>query len=412
MKRLCVALVWVSLSAGLVLADLASNRVYDAYFLGFETDPAMDYGGRDITTVHSAITRGIGWATRADRIRFVAPVYEFVFAGGLSVVQHEVFGHGSRAREFDLDPDYGFGLDFSGWTSVGKDPASNEQNIMLAAGGTEADSVLAHRILRDLYTGDGTDGSKIPLMLLTKVDFSLYCLITPDPADSPDDFSEEYNNGNDIAYYLVSRQAQQRNANPGAVWNNEYSIDFDDPQLRDNYDELRQAAIWNLVDPAALAALYGYAADHVIRGKTQVRPPVIPLGGDFGLTAGTRAFIGPDEITRFLDFYWITPGPLVTAYGRDLANPIERTYGWGGGIYRIPVVSGLSFGLAGDIWQVPESAQGLYDGSGWNAVGELDALVFEHCGLSFKVGSKSEGFFPGTPMASGFYGGAGVLISF
>jgi hypothetical protein len=412
MKRWLSALLGFCLSAQVVPAASVSNRVYDLYFLGFETDPAMDYGGRDVTTLHSALTRGIAWTMRSDGARFVAPAYEFLLAGGLSVVQHEFFGHGSRAREFDLDPEYGFGLDFSGWTSIGRDPVNNEQNIMLSAGGTEADSVLAHRLLRDLYTGDGADGSKVPLMALAKVDFSLYALTTSDPADSPGDFADDYDGGNDIAYYLVSRQAQRRNANPVEVWENDYSIDFGDPRLRDNYDEVRQAAIWNLVDPAALAALYGYAADHVIGGKTQVRPPVIPLGRGFGFTAGTRAFVGPEEVTRFLDLYAITPGPLVTVYGRDLVNPLERTYGWGGGLYGIPVAPGLSFGLAADAWQVPESDENLYDGSGWNAVGELDALLFGRFGVSCKVGSKSEGFFPGTPMASGVYGGAGLLVSF
>lgn len=412
MKRLIVLIVGCALVAGVVRAGPVSNRVYDAYFLGFETDPAMDYGGRDITTLHSLACRGIGWAARTERIPFVAPAYEFIFAGGLSVVQHEVFGHGSRAREYNLDPDYGFGLDFSGWTSIGKDPADNEQNIMLAGGGTEADSILAHRILRDLYTGDGADGSKIPLMAIAKLDFSLYCLITPDPNDSPDDFSEEYNGGNDIAYYLVSRQAQRRRADAGDVWNNDYPVDFNDPNLRDNYDEVQQAALWNLCDPAALAAMYGYVTDHVLRGKTQVRPPVIPMGGGYGLTAGTRAFIGPEEVTRFLDLYWVTPGPLVTVYGRDLSNPLNRTYGWGGGIYGLPALPGVSLGLAGDIWQVPDSEEGLYEGSGWNAVGELDTLLFGRFGLSCKVGAKSDGFFPGTPMASGIYGGAGLLVSF
>ena len=33
-------------------------------------------------------------------------------------------------------------------------------------------------------------------------------------------------------------------------------------------------------------------------------------------------------------------------------------------------------------------------------------------GLSGKLGGKSEGFFPGTPMAEGVYGGAGVLVAF
>jgi hypothetical protein len=412
MKRLLALFAAAGLAGGMALAEPATNRVFDDYFIGFEADPAMDYGGRDIAALHSAISRTLAWAVKTDRRPYLAPAYEVFFAGGLSVVQHEVFGHGSRARESSLDPNYGFGVDFSGWTSIGKNPRNNLQNIMLCAGGTEGDSVLAHRLLRNLYTGDGADGSTVPLMALAKIDFSLYCFITPDPVSARVDFQDAYDNGNDIAAYLVSRQGQRRGVNPADVWNNDYRIDFADAQLRRNYDDLRAAAVWNLIDPAALAGLHGYVTDHALKGRTQVRPPILPLGGGFGLTAGTRAFAGPAEVTRFLDLYLVTPGPLFTVYGRDLQSSVDRTYGWGAGVYGVPLGASVTLSAAGDIWQVPESLEGLYDGSGWNAVCEVDAVVFGNWGLACKVGAKSEGFFPGTPMDSGVYGGGGLLLRF
>lgn len=399
-------LVWL---AAVAQSSPLTNRVFDAYYLGFESEPAMDAGGQDVVTVHSLISRGLGKVTRTS---YAAPAYEFFFAAGLSTFQHEVFGHGSRAREYNLDPVYSFGVDFSGGTGLNRDPTTMEQNIMIAGGGTEGDSVMANRILRDLYTGDGTDGSKIPLMALAKIDFSLYCLITPDPSDSREDFEDAYTNGNDIAYYITARQAQRRQANPADVWNNDYAIDFGDPMLEDNYDELRAAALWNLADPAALSAMYAYVADHVIRGKTQVRPPVIPLGGGFGLTAGTRAFMGPQEVTRFLDLYLVTPGPLVMLYARDLQSSVDQTFGYGGGLYKIPLGPRLKLSLLGDAWQVPESAEKLYQGTGWNGCGEVEAMFSDHIGVSCKIGNKSAGFFPGTPMEEGVYGGAGVLVAF
>ena len=406
------ALVGIGLGWALAAAASAgslTNRAFDAYFLGFETDPAMDYGGASIVSVHSLLCRGV---SRFVPISYAAPAYEFFFAGGLSTVQHEMFGHGSRGREFSLDPEYAFGIDFSGGTGLDKDPETTEQLLAIAAGGTESDSILAHRVLRDLYAGDGTDASKIPLMAIAKLDFSLYCLITHDPGDSREDFVDDYTNGNDVAYWLISRQAQRRGGDPAAVWDNEYVVDFDDPLLRDNYDDVRAAAIWNLVDPAALAAMYGYFADHVYRGRTQVRPPVVPLGGDFGLTVGTRAFMGLEEVTRFLDVYLVTPGPLVNLYVRDLDSSLDRTYGAGGGLHRIPLGPRAALSLQADFWQEPDSAEGLYDGNGWNAGGEVSFMVGEYVGLVGKVGGKSEGFFPGTPLADGVYGGAGLLVTF
>ena len=406
------ALVGIGLGWTLAAAATAgalTNRTFDAYFVGFETDPAMDYGGATVVSAHSLLCRGV---SRILPVSYAAPAYEFFFAAGLSTFQHEVFGHGSRGREFGLHPEYAFGLDFSGGTGLNKDPETMEQLLALTAAGTESDTILAHRILKDLYAGDGTDASKIPLMALTKLDFSLYCLITEDPGDSRADFVDAYSNGNDIAYWLISRQAQRRGGDPAAVWDHDYVVDFDDPLLQDNYDDVRAAAIWNLVDPAALAAMYSYVVDHVYRGQTQVRPPVVPLGGEYGLTAGTRAFMGLAEVTRFLDFYLVTPGPLVNVYVRDLDSSVDRTYGAGGGLHRIPLGPRAALSLQADFWKEPESEEGLYDGTGWNASGELSFLFGETVGLSAKVGGKSAGFFPGTPLADGVYGGAGLLVAF
>lgn len=392
-----------------VEAASLTNRTFDAYFVGFETDPAMDYGGASVVSFHSLLSRG---TSRLLPVSYAAPAYEFVFAGFLSTFQHEVFGHGSRGREYRLHPEYAFGIDFSGGTGLNKDPETMEQLITIAAGGTEGDTILAHRVLKDLYAGDGTDGSKIPLMALAKIDFSLYCLITSDPDGSEDDFEDDYTNGNDIAYWLVARQGQRRGADPSAVWDHEYAIAFDDPRLKDNYDAARAAAIWNLVDPASLAAMYAYVADHVLRGKPQVRPPVVPLGGKFGLTIGTRAFLGPAEVTRFLDLYVVTPGPLVNVYVRDLDSSEDQTFGVGGGLHRIPLGGRAWLSLQGDFWEEPEAEEDLYDGTGFNACGELSVMLGKLVGLSAKVGGKSEGFFPGTPMADGVYGGAGLLVAF
>jgi hypothetical protein len=54
-----------------------------------------------------------------------------------------VNGHGGRAREFGLGPSYGFNYDFSAATGIARPPHTNEANALLAAGGTEADGILA-----------------------------------------------------------------------------------------------------------------------------------------------------------------------------------------------------------------------------------------------------------------------------
>jgi hypothetical protein len=117
-------------------------------------------------------------------------------------------------------------------------------------------------------------------------------------------------------------------------------------------------------------------------------------------------------VTRFLDLYLVTPGPLMTMYVRDLQSSVDQAYGFGAGVHKLPLGGSVTLAAGGDYWQTPEADEGLYDGTGWNASGEVGVMVTRHFGVVGKVGGKSDGYFPGTPMESGVYGGAGVQVAF
>jgi hypothetical protein len=383
-----------------VVTDLA-----DRYFIGYETEPAMDALGRTMASTHAAVSRFAGTILPSRRF---APLYELPLGLVLSTITHEQAGHGGRAREYGLDPTYTFAS-----TSINKDPETNLQLIMVGTGGTESSSVMAQRILQELHRGDGADGSKIALLLWAKTDLSLYVALTPDPGDSPADFQDEYEGGNDIAFTIAARQAHRRGADPRAVWNGDYRVDFTDPLLAEVYDDVRAAAIWNLLDPAFFSALASYAWDYAAQGRVRVRPRVLELGSSgWGITAGTRAFLGPDDVSRYLDLLVVTPGPLLRFSGRDISSSTERGYGGGAAIVGLEVAPGLEASLGGDAWRNPGSAEGISEGTGWNLAGEIEYLHRGRLGLSVKIGAKSDGYFPGAPMDGGAYAGAGILFSY
>ncbi len=405
----------LAVSAIVCVAGPATNTpeaTRDSYFVGYESEPAMDYGGRTLSSLDAGVCRAFGAAIGWERHTFLTVLCEGYAGGMLSVVQHEVLGHGGRAREFGLEPSYTFGLDMSGSTGIGHDPEDSLQNVLLAGGGIEADGVMAQRLLTDFYRAEGADGAKVPLLAFAKLDYTLYCWSTPDPKEEPADFVDAYEDGNDVAYYLVARQAGRTGADPGDVWNTRYDIDFNDPALSDTYDDAQTAALWNLADPAFWATVYSYMADHLGRRQSRIRPPVIPLGDAYGLTGGTRAFLGPDYVTSFLDVYLLTPGPLVQIYGRTLQNPDDTGTGCGAAVRGMRVTDSVSLGAAADVWQAPDAAEGFEDGTGWNAAGEVDTFFAGRWGVSVKVGAKSDGYFPGTPFESGVYGGAGMRCAF
>lgn len=409
----------LSLAVLLLAAPLGAqtSTAWDPLFLGFGTEPEMDYGGRTVVSLHSLISRSIGRIGGAggigERHPGVAPAWEFPVAAAMLLVQHEVGGHGGRGREFGLSPSYAFNYDFSAATSIARPPATTEESTLLAAGGAESDTVMARRVLLDLLRPEGADGAKVPLAMMAKLDLSLYASSAEDPDDGPE-IVDQYREGNDMAYYLISRQAERRGADPAAVWEGTYEADFDDPLLGSTYDDLLATAAWNLLDPSLVGAVVNYFRQHVLGGSVRVNAPVLRVGDGLGLTLGTRGALGPQEVSRFLDLYGATRRGVFTVYVRDLDSSVDRTYGFGAGVHALKLGRNVELGLSADSWDEPDSEEplrGERTGSGWNATAEVDAMpaIFGgRWGFSAKLGSKSDGFFPGLPLEDGPYFALGL----
>lgn len=382
----------------------------DVYFLGYETEPGMDYGGRTLASLQSGLSRAFASPFREKTA--VAPAWEFPLAAMLLLVQHEIGGHGGRGREFGLSPSYGFGFDFSGYTTTDRPPATHEENSLLAAGGAEADGIMARRILLEALEPEGVDGAKIPLAFMAKLDLTLYVLQLPDADDK--DFDDEYRAGNDMVFWAVSRQADRRgSASPAEVWNGDYEIDPDDPRLEDDIDAARRTAAWNLLDPSLVAAMYAYFHDHVLGGQARVHPPLLRRGS-WGFTLGTRGALGPKEVTRFLDLHAAAPWGVMTVYVRDLDSSVASEWGFGAGARDLRLGPAVRLGVQGDWWKEPRALEtsARESGDGWNVSAEIEAQLGERWGLAAKVGSKSEGWFPGLALDEGEYVGLGVKAVF
>lgn len=387
----------------------ATSSSYDPFFLGYETEPGMDFGGRTLASVQSLISRGIGSIPHIDRHPGLAPVWEFPVGAFLTVVQHEVDGHGGRAREFGLRPSYGFGFDFSGYTSTERPPRTQEENLLIDSAGVEADGVLARRILLDALRPEGADGAKIPVAMMAKLDLTLYVAEAANPSSNPGKLVDQYRSGNDMAGYLISRQAARHGSSPEDVWTGRYEADTGDRLLRSNWNAMRVTALWNALDPSLVTAVYAYFHDHVLGGQVRVHPPALKVSDDLALTLGTRGALGPQSVSRFLDLYGVTRGGVWTVYVRDLDSSIDRTWGAGAGVHGFRVGPGWELGAQADTWKEPRSDERIYDGQGtaWNVTATLDAPLSPTWGLAAKVGAKSKGFLPGKPRDGGFYAGFG-----
>jgi hypothetical protein len=193
------------------------------------------------------------------------------------------------------------------------------------------------------------------------------------------------------------------------VWDGVYDPDFDEPLLRETWDDARAAALWNLLDPSLGAALVGYFRQHVLGGEARVHSPALRLGESARLTLGTRAALGPTSISRFLDVQAAGPWGVADVYARQLDSSVDTSFGYGAALHRLPL-GPLALSVSADTWDEPLSAEdpAADTRSRWNATLELE-LRRGRWGGALKVGDKSEGFFPGTPRDSGVYAGAGVV---
>lgn len=390
-------------------AQSTSVYSWDPLFLGYGSHPEMDYTGRTVMSLQSGLSRSIGSIRDiGERRPAFAPAWEFPLAAWMLLLQHEVSGHGGRARELGLSPSYEFSF-LSAATGTARPPSTNEENTLIAAGGTESDTVMARRVLLDSLGPDGVDGAKLPLYLMSKLDLSIYVLGTEEGPEAGEDFVDQYRDGNDIVYYVISRQADRRGADPAVVWEGTYQADLSDPLLEATWDDAETTALWSMLDPSMIGAMVGYFRQHVVGGEVRVKAPVLRLSEGVGLTVGTRGALGPQEVTRFLDLYATTPRGVFSAYVRDLDSSVDRTYGLGAGVHGLRLRPNLELGFGADVWEEPDSLERLRDGNGWNATVELDALLSDRWGVAAKVGAKSEGFFPGLPLEDGPYFGFGVL---
>jgi hypothetical protein len=391
-------------------ALLAQPGGWDPLFLGYGSEPEMDYGGRTVMSLQSALSRSIGSiGDVGTRHPGLTPAWEFPLGAALLLVQHEVDGHGGRAREFGLSPSYAFHFDFSAATGTRRPPATNEEGILLTAAGTEADGVMAHRVLLDLLGPDGADGAKVPLAMMSKLDLTLYVSEMKNP-DRGQAFVSQYREGNDMAFYLVARQAQRRGADPAAVWEGAYEPDTRDPLLERNWNDARTTALWNLLDPTLVGSVVSYFRQHVLDGQVRVRAPTLRVADGVGLAIGTRGALGPQEVSRFLDLHAATRLGVFTVYARDLDSSVDRTWGFGAAVHGLSV-GAARLGLSADTWDEPASRERIRTGSGWNATAEIDTLFGyreRRWGISAKAGTKSEGFFPGLPIEDGAYFAFGV----
>lgn len=198
-------------------------------------------------------------------------LFETVLSSTLMVTQHEVFGHGARAREFHLPVLSYFISPFSGSTSFSAiryyELSLNEQSA-LSAGGMEGTTILANRLRERWLQGNRIDSREASLYLLSYLDQTLYILSTPRetrhlPASS----------GHDIGDYIHEVN----------TWYGKKAL---------TVEKLRDQALIDFLDPFFYYSVYSLGSYLITGSQTLCDYPMIQIG-DYRYLPGARLALAP-----------------------------------------------------------------------------------------------------------------------
>lgn len=312
------------------------------------------------------------------------------------LIQHEVFGHGARLREFGDDhatyelhlfPPYGTG---HGVTFSAIDVSQDERSAIDIAG-IEAEGLLAQEIrLRSLESGfiNYRDAN---LYFVGRLALTTYALRTHDLYAA---------GGNDIAGYI----SLVRERNPHVTLAN-----------------IQANSLLNLADPLTLAWFYQYFYRYLYCGEAETPVPMLHVAG-IQYLPGFRVALTPFGYDYYLENMVVHANKvLVVSIGIGTADQgtsaivkISAPNAWSNRLW--------TFGMDLDAWRQPpldisSTLTSLYATvpmRTWDLGGLATANISYHVsstfGLLLKGGYKTQGFVEGEALAAGPIIRAGIEL--
>ena len=242
----------------------------------------------------------------------------FIAISEIVIIQHEIFGHGSRARELDIDVgNYKIGFLY-GSTSYKHDATLPlQKHISLYLGGISGTHVLGERIKQSFFEADG---------VINPVRGIGYALSQGDQIQYS--FSDYGGSGHDIKKYMDDM-------------NKIYGKNF----LTEG--EIKRAALISAVDPFLFLSLYSFITDQNI---------VIPMFkiGELKYLPALRSIFTPYGIETKLLNHFIKGdmyGQINLSYGN---NKSSKSYSVEANIYNLWMINKLTFNVELALWRQPE----------------------------------------------------------
>lgn len=303
---------------------------------------------------------------------------EWVLANLAMVTQHEVFGHGARAREFDL-ANVSYHVDFwhgaTYFSRAGNSQLHINQKAALAAGGMEGTSILAKQLQTSWMNGNNTiDSREASMYLVNSLDQSRYVFGT-----SRNSFSAD----NDVVSYM----------NHVNSWHGSHVL---------NTINLRRKIVWDLLDPMlyySILSLYNY----IWQGESKTSFSTLSMGSASFMPT-TRTLLTPwGPELQLLNHFRTADNKYLGVHLRTGRTGGTMSHGVDLHVNPIAEFENLSFNNKLAVWYQPHILKATTAATNSNKFG-----FAEFFGAAYRVnrsvysiaeiGFKTSGYLPGTPL--------------
>jgi len=323
--------------------------------------------------------------------RFGKSLIEYTLANWVMVAQHEWFGHGARAREFDLSNVHYKVRPYSGYTSFSQaqyNQLTPAQKIALTTGGMESTSLLASDLRENFLHGSAVDIRAAQLYVTSYLDQSLYVFGTSD---------SDTNLGNDITSYISSVNAWQ-NINGATITKR----------------NLRHRSNIDFLDPFLFYSIFGIV-NYIATGEQQYDFYMIPIAG-FKYLPSFRNVLAPWGPEWQFNNYIKNPADQLLYIGlRNGKTGNQLSTAITVKISELLTWNNVYFDARADLWKQPNiKAVNLA-----TAKSKLGLAAFSTANFKLnstmkifgQLGYKTAGFIPGEALKSSLIARAGVGFS-
>lgn len=334
-------------------------------------------------------------STRGDRgrVALVGRFLKLCLETGLSsffmVTQHEVFGHGARAREFNLPIEQyriGFQAGHVAFSPAKYNVLHRHEKVMFALGGMEANAVLGQKIRREFLTQGSMDVREALLYLNSWFDQTSYVMsIRRHESDSS-------NIGHDVKAYLVHLNQ----------WHGREVL---------NAKKLRHRSLLDCLDPFLYFSVSNLG-QYLYEGEQAFDYPALEVGGYRYLAALRNQLTPYGTELQWLNFLTTPERQVIQAYVKYGKTGEHKSWGLGAEIREFYSVTSLNQGEAVrlgaklDLWQQPELLKRANTAHGVSKKFGLGASVLAAYNLSpglalnAEFGFKAKGYVIGEPLRS------------